>query len=108
MEQVIGQVIVHKIFGRGIIVNCDQRYFTVRFDDEIASEKRFLFPDAFASNITFEDEKLQEEVMAFVENAHRNHQQYTEAIVQRCRQEALAQKQKKIPRKAAPKKRTVK
>lgn len=98
MEQVMGQVIVHKIFGRGVITAFDERYFTVRFEDKAIGDKRFLFPGAFASNIIFENEILQKNVMELVEHARLDHQRYTAAIVLRCKQEACAHKQKKIVR----------
>ncbi len=107
MEEVMGKSVVHKIFGRGIIILADARYFTVRFDQAIG-DKQFLFPSAFDSILTFEDSALQEGAMEAVAQARQSRQQYSTKIAIRCKQEAMMQMRKKAVRKTTVRKSTEK
>lgn len=40
MEQVIGKGVIHKIFGRGVIVLSEERYLTIRFEDADALQEK--------------------------------------------------------------------
>ncbi|MBU5594131.1 malate synthase [Amphibacillus sp. MSJ-3] len=48
----INKEITHKVFGQGNIVDHDESFITIDFDDEI---KKFVYPDAFGSFITLKD-----------------------------------------------------
>ena len=88
MEQVVGKGVVHKIFGRGVIVLADTRYFAVRFENPEIGEKKFLFPQAFDVMITFEDGDLQEGARGAAEQAMAVRKTCSEKIALRCRAEA--------------------
>ncbi len=55
----------HKVFGRGQILQLEDACLIVRF---ACGEKRFVFPDAFAGFLTFEDENAQAQVDALLED----------------------------------------
>ena len=59
----IGEIVYHKVYGRGVIVSQIQRYITVRFETG-NEEKRFQTPDCFSSFLRFEDETLNNIVVA--------------------------------------------
>ncbi len=94
MEQVVGKGVVHKIFGRGVIVLAAARYFTVQFENPGVWEKKFLFPQAFDTMITFEDDDLQEGARIAAEQAMAERQKCTVKIALRCKQEIMQKVQK--------------
>lgn len=57
----IGKTVVHGLFGKGRITRMDDTHVKVEFENKSVGEKLFVFPDAFARYITFEDEMLQSE-----------------------------------------------
>jgi hypothetical protein len=88
------QTVLHKVFGRGSAECIDGAYLSVRF---ACGEKRFVFPDAFAQFLRFEDGQAQEEVEEMLENQRLQRRQQSEAIAgqileqERRQQQALAQ-----------------
>ena len=87
------QTVLHKVFGRGSAECIDGAYLSVRF---ACGEKRFVFPDAFAQFLRFEDGQAQEEE-EMLENQRLQRRQQSEAIAgqileqERRQQQALAQ-----------------
>ena len=55
------QKVIHKTFGNGIIVEQNADYITIQFQD---LQKKFVFPDVFASFLKCEDIALQSELEA--------------------------------------------
>ncbi len=55
------QKVIHKTFGNGIIVEQNADYITIQFQD---LQKKFVFPDVFASFLKCEDIALQSEFEA--------------------------------------------
>ena len=106
MEQVVGKGVIHQIFGRGVIVLAEERYFTVRFENPGVGEKQFLFPQAFDLVLSFENEDaLQEEAREAAVQAAAARQRCSAKIAIRCKQEAMMQvRKKKTVRKAPVKK----
>ena len=49
----INEVITHKVFGEGNIVNHEESIITIDFNEEI---KKFVYPDAFRKFITLNDQ----------------------------------------------------
>lgn len=47
-----GQVVIHKSFGKGIVVSIESNYIRVRF---AVGEKRFLYPDSFKEFLVAQD-----------------------------------------------------
>lgn len=88
------QTVLHKVFGRGSAECIDGAYLSVRF---ACGEKRFVFPDAFAQFLRFEDGQAQEEVEEMLENQRLQRRQQSEVIAgqileqERRQQQALAQ-----------------
>jgi hypothetical protein len=54
-----GVTVIHKAFGRGIVIACDKSYLTVRFEQ---AEKLFQYPDAFKSFLVLEDKIIMDEM----------------------------------------------
>lgn len=105
MEQVVGKGVVHKIFGRGVIVLADARYFTVQFEDPEVGEKKFLFPQAFDSIIAFEDGDLQQGARGAAEQAMVDRRKCSTKIALRCQAEAVTRAHdRKTVRKTVKKK----
>ena len=53
--------VLHKSFGRGIVVSENGKYFTVRFD---TVEKTFVYPDIFERFLTLADGSISEQIVA--------------------------------------------
>lgn len=53
----INKEVIHKSFGKGSIVDQDDEFITINFDNET---KKFIFPDAFGKFLTLEDKSAQE------------------------------------------------
>lgn len=87
---VIGQQVVHALFGRGRICSADARYFTVNFEENGIGEKTFVFPDAFRTLISFEDAALQSGAEAAATDAERRIREHSREIQERCIREASA------------------
>ena len=49
----------HKTFGRGIVVSCQGKYMTVKFEK---TQKIFVYPDAFENFLTLEDGSVSDEI----------------------------------------------
>ena len=90
------QSVLHKAFGRGVAESIDGAYLNVRFS---CGEKRFVFPDAFAQFLRFEDAQAQAQVEEMIENQRMQRQERSAALAdqileqERRQQKALAQAQ---------------
>ncbi len=67
----VGQMVIHRKYGTGTIVESRGCYIKVRFGTE-PCEKVFQYPGAFEQYITFEDDKLQSKVNADLEAVREN------------------------------------
>ncbi len=48
---------IHKVFGEGIVISCDDSYVEIGFPSFPSENKMFLFPDAFGTYLKLVDEK---------------------------------------------------
>lgn len=55
--------ITHKAFGAGTVVFADGSHICIRFSDENQTEKTFLYPEAFETFLTLDDETQQKQAM---------------------------------------------
>ena len=55
--ELCGEVVTHKIFGRGLIVKFTNNHVTVLFDESKA-EKRFIYPSAFGAFLELENKSF--------------------------------------------------
>jgi len=62
--QLIGQAIRHKVFGKGVVTNCDKNIITVCFS---AGDKRFVYPDAFTKHLTLKNNTIQRKIQALLD-----------------------------------------
>ncbi|WP_175438430.1 hypothetical protein [Fusibacter sp. 3D3] len=58
----IDQYVTHSLYGRGIVKKFENNYMKLDFEDG-GKLKTFLYPDAFESFLTFEDEALQKKAL---------------------------------------------
>lgn len=61
--KLIGQSIMHCIFGKGVVIDWNQTTITVRF---ASGPKRFIYPDAFSKFLTLKNATLQRNIQALL------------------------------------------
>ena len=61
--------VLHKSFGRGIVVSENGKYFTVRFD---TVQKTFVYPDIFEKFLTLADGSISEQIASDLSTAKAN------------------------------------
>lgn len=59
--ELCGEVVKHKVFGKGQIIEFENNYVTVLFDESKA-EKKFTYPTAFGSFLVLESKSSFKEV----------------------------------------------
>lgn len=59
-DNLIGEKIIHRSFGSGIITSCEGKRMRITFAQ--GEEKVFLFPDSFEKIIQMENPELQERI----------------------------------------------
>lgn len=62
--KLINKTITHKVFGEGQIVDHDDSFITVNFDE---GTKKFVFPDAFGKYIKLKDEHMAQSLNKMIE-----------------------------------------
>ena len=60
----VGKAVIHKAWGKSVIIKQDSSVLYIVFNQE---EKRFSYPDSFASFLKFEDPNLQDEAMRLLQ-----------------------------------------
>lgn len=53
----VDKKVIHEVFGKGNVVDCDDSYIKINFE---SGDKRFVFPDVFKDYIKFTDKKASE------------------------------------------------
>lgn len=87
----IGSMVEHKVFGVGIITDFDGTYFNVKFENKVVM---FSYPDAFASFLTFCNEKRPEKITKDILRHEEKKKERKEKIQKKKKKEA--EKRKKI------------
>lgn len=59
----INKIVVHKIFGEGVIIERNGKYITASFGKD---ERRFVFPDAFDGYLEAKDNALAEKIKNYI------------------------------------------
>ena len=57
LMNLLNQEITHKVFGKGDVIDQDDSFITIEFDEEV---KKFVYPDAFGTFITLKDQDTAE------------------------------------------------
>lgn len=57
--QLLGQTVIHRCFGEGMITDVSGKIVAVHFAEE---EKKFLYPEAFSNFLTLKNETMQKEI----------------------------------------------
>ena len=58
-----GLEVIHKTFGKGVVVSLNGKYITVKFD---SCQKIFVYPDAFEHFLTLSDGTVPDEIIEHV------------------------------------------
>lgn len=80
-------VVHHISLGRGVVTAQDGKTIRVRFEGEAAGEKSFVYPDAFAKYLRYDDGTMQDSVQAQLDEARAAAQR---AAAERAQQRAAA------------------
>ncbi len=59
--------VIHKSFGKGIVVAKNGQYITVKFD---TAQKIFVYPDIFEKFLTLSDGSVSDEIMADIKESN--------------------------------------
>lgn len=59
--------VLHKSFGKGVVVSVNGKYFTVKFE---SAQKTFVYPDIFEKFLTLADSSVSEEIKADLDAAN--------------------------------------
>lgn len=85
MEKIIDSVVVHKIFGKGIVSALTDKKITVKF---ASCEKEFEYPEAFEKFLKCVDEKIQKQILELVDKNNRRKEEEAR-MVEELRQKEL-------------------
>ncbi|MDD4773915.1 MAG: hypothetical protein PHZ09_10010 [Eubacteriales bacterium] len=58
-----GELITHKVFGRGRVISMEDGYINILFEDEKYGEKVFVYPDCCDRFVKFDDGERQSEAV---------------------------------------------
>ena len=72
--QIIGEKVIHKVFGNGIVTDCKEDHISVYFN-KIIDEKKFIYPDAFEKFLAFESSDLQDWALAVLTEKNKRRQE---------------------------------
>lgn len=81
----VGEIVVHRRFGRGEITEFAAPHITVRFE-ESATEKRFAYPQAFEAFLSFESDAMQAQICEDLKAAHETERLKKEALAEAAKQ----------------------
>ena len=66
IEKLVKEIVVHKLFGTGIITNVEDKYLEIDFPEKNRKSK-FAYPSCFNGFLTLKNEERQEEVQKDLE-----------------------------------------
>lgn len=66
VQKLVSQTVIHKLFGKGIIISADEKYLEVDFAENSKISK-FAYPSCFNGFLTLENTELQVEMQAVIE-----------------------------------------
>ena len=98
MNNYQGDVVFHKMFGKGIIKAIEENRLIVDFE---GTEKKFKFPDAFEEFLKFENDEKQLEVNALIEADKAEKENAAIKKAKERQEQALLYEKKKKERKDA-------
>ena len=93
---IIGEIVLHAMWGEGTIISLTDSVLLVRFCNE---EKTFSYPTVFSKYLKFKDEKLQETILTLIQDEKNEALKKQEArkIVTSTTSSAVHQRIKKQP-----------
>lgn len=98
------QCVTHISLGAGKVVNQDDGYITVRFNND---DKIFVYPSAFDHFLTADNAELQEQIQMIIAKDKEDIQQLQKLDDQQEALRSSLQKQRSLPKKVVRKKKTV-
>ncbi len=84
----INEEITHKVFGEGDIVDQDESFITVKFNDGI---KKFIYPDAFGKFITLQNRETSKSLKKIISKREMEKEQLEKKREEEKRQQMLEQ-----------------
>ncbi len=87
----VNKQVLHKVFGKGIIVNYNDLYVDIDFSEGSAKSKKFIFPDAFDAYLTLLDQKTANKVNKILQKRKKE----DEKEKQRLKAEKALQKERR-------------
>lgn len=89
----INKKVTHKVFGEGNIIEQDDSIITIDFDKDL---KKFVYPDAFQSFITLNDEKIAEVFEEVFSKRMKEEEARQERLEEERRQRAIEQERRDL------------
>lgn len=94
------QIVIHKAFGEGKIVEHNENYLTISFQ---VGEKKFIFPDAFKTFLSSKDASISEQIDALFEEDETQKLRVQQAIEHREKLERGRRIRELVPSAKKPK-----
>ncbi len=89
--ELVNKQVVHKIFGKGIIVKYNGLYIDIDFTEGSSNSKKFIFPDAFDTYLTLIDQKTASKVNKILQKRKKENEEEK----QRLKAQKALQKEKR-------------
>jgi len=87
----LNKEITHKVFGEGDIVDQDESFITIEFDDDT---KKFVYPDAFGEFITLKDRETAKSLKKIISKREREKEKLEKKLEKEREQQALEQQRR--------------
>jgi len=87
----LNETITHKVFGKGDIIDQDESYITIDFNEDI---KKFVYPDAFEKFITLKDQDTAKSLEKIIIKRKAEQKKLEEKREEKREQRALEQQRK--------------
>lgn len=91
LVNLINEKITHKVFGKGQIVDQDEFFITIDFDEDV---KTFVYPDAFGQFITLKNEDMAKSLKKIVSKRESEKEKLEKKREEEREQRALEQKRR--------------
>lgn len=91
----LNEEITHKVFGKGDIIEQDDSFITIDFNDEV---KKFVYPDAFGTFITLNNEEVAESMESIISKRMSEKAKQEKIEEEKREQQALERQRKEFLR----------
>jgi len=88
LMNLLNEKVTHNVFGTGKIVNQDESFITIDFNEDI---KKFVYPDAFGTFIALKDREVADSLKAIIYKREKEEKALAKEQEEKERKEALEQ-----------------